>query len=490
MSSENQASTEGSLWKKKISRRKAIGAGAKVGVAAVAGIVIGGAAGYLGGSTAKAPAPASTETVTNTATQTVTQTVSGGGAAQTITQTQTVTSTAAAAGGLKLGTLKIGVPTFVSGPFAASGTQVQNATKMAINEIKASGILGSTNIEVTVADIGGVSADEVKTAFSQLNDVAKTHVNVTIWGTYGPGWDSTLNAGTPLITGDTPSGVSEFISAHPAIRLAETFGPVASGRQQNAHLNLIDQIRQAGQWKPRHATPTMYIVYSDFVWDTNWAGKLKEIATARGWNVVGFDLLPLGTTDWSTVISKAKVADPDAVFHCDLSPNDAAAFANQFTTSSPPKALLHNSAGFTSPLPLQVVDPKTLVGLTHFGSAGPIQGQRLAAFQTKYKQQFGIDANSDATHQYDSIYIAINAIRTAGSLDPAAIYNAIFGTVTPGLEGNWAFDPTTKLYYNYPEFTPDQIYQIQSHTSLVGEFWSIYPSTVANAQWQVPPWFG
>jgi urea transport system substrate-binding protein len=234
----------------------------------------------------------------------------------------------------------------------------------------------------------------------------------------------------------------------------------------------------------------MYIVYSDFVWDTNWAGKLKELATQTGWNVVGYDLLPLGTADWSTVISKIKVADPDAVFHCDLGANDAAAFSNQFTTSSPPKALLHNSAGFASPQPLQLVDPKTLIGVTHFGSTGPVGGSKLEAFKTKFKQTFGIDATSDATHQYDSIHIAINAIRTAGSVDPAAVYNAIFSTVTPGLEGNWAFDAKTKLYYNYPEFTPDQIFQIQEHDNVISEFWSVYPSTVATAKWQLPPWFG
>ena len=472
------------MWKRRINRRQAIGAATKIGVAAVGGLVVGGLAGYLGG-TNSAPAQPTTKTVTQTSTQTVTQSGSGGA-----TQTITITSTAAGSGGLNLGTIKLGVPTFVSGPFAASGTQVKNATKLAVDEIKASGILGNTDIQVTTADLGGVSADEVKTAFSQLNDVTKTHVNATIWGTYGPGWDSTLKVGTPLITGDTPSGVSEYITAHPEIRLAETFGPVASGRQQNAHLNLLNQVRQSGAWTPRHATPTMYIVYSDFVWDTNWAGKLKDLATQTGWNVVGYDLLPLGTADWSTVISKIKVADPDAVFHCDLGANDAAAFSNQFTTSSPPKALLHNSAGFASPQPLQLVDPKTLIGVTHFGSTGPVGGSKLEAFKTKFKQTFGIDATSDATHQYDSIHIAINAIRTAGSVDPAAVYNAIFSTVTPGLEGNWAFDAKTKLYYNYPEFTPDQIFQIQEHDNVISEFWSVYPATVATAQWQLPPWFG
>jgi len=68
---ENNVDITG-VFKKKITRRKAISAGAKIGVAVVATAVVAGAGGYLSGSIAKPAAPATTTTATETQTQTVT----------------------------------------------------------------------------------------------------------------------------------------------------------------------------------------------------------------------------------------------------------------------------------------------------------------------------------------------------------------------------------------------------------------------------------
>lgn len=91
---------------KKISRRQALSTGAKVGVAAIGGLIIGGLAGYF--AKPAAPAATVTKTVTSTAagaattvtapasTVTKTVTVPGTGATATVTETVTVTSTATA----------------------------------------------------------------------------------------------------------------------------------------------------------------------------------------------------------------------------------------------------------------------------------------------------------------------------------------------------------------------------------------------------------
>src|SRR3989442_11000816 len=51
MSSESQLTDEEiPLWKRRMSRRKALSTAGKVGVAAVGGLVVGGAAGYFGGT--------------------------------------------------------------------------------------------------------------------------------------------------------------------------------------------------------------------------------------------------------------------------------------------------------------------------------------------------------------------------------------------------------------------------------------------------------
>ena len=74
----------------KISRRKALSTGAKIGLAAIGGVVVGAIGGYLGGSMT-VPTRTTTITQTQRVTETVTSTV---GATTTVTQTVTKTETA------------------------------------------------------------------------------------------------------------------------------------------------------------------------------------------------------------------------------------------------------------------------------------------------------------------------------------------------------------------------------------------------------------
>jgi multiple sugar transport system substrate-binding protein len=78
------------IMNQRISRRKALSTGAKIGLAAIGGVVVGAIGGYLGGTMA---APTSTATVTQRATETVTSTVGAATVTQTLTKTETVTKT-------------------------------------------------------------------------------------------------------------------------------------------------------------------------------------------------------------------------------------------------------------------------------------------------------------------------------------------------------------------------------------------------------------
>jgi branched-chain amino acid transport system substrate-binding protein len=405
--------------------------------------------------------------------------------------TQTVTSTVTQPSKVSE-PVRIGVPTFLSGPFVSSGEHVVNASKMAIDDVKAAGWLGR-EIELYPADTGAVTPDEVKRAFERLIDVNKTHFNVATWGTYGPGWDVTLKSGIPLITGDTALGVTDAVAAHPETRLLLTWEPLGSGRQHECALNCIEWLIEQGLWKPRNDPRTIYVVYSDFVWDADWAKVLRPMAEGRGWKIVGYDLVPMGTLDWTAVISKIRASDPDVVFHCDLSPADAGTFASTFS-GRPSKSLLINTSGFLAPESLQVTDPKTLVGVIHNFGATPLHILgRLPIYldwKKRYTERFGIEPNLDASHIYDSIIFALKAVRTAGTTEPAALYDAFFETIYYGLEGRWAFERETKMVFNYPKLIADSALQIQEIEGEVSALPVIYPPEVAWVKFQLPTWFG
>jgi branched-chain amino acid transport system substrate-binding protein len=390
--------------------------------------------------------------------------------------------------GPSLEPVRLGLAAFLSGPFVTDGQQSVNAAKMAVEEVSgASWFMGGRKVELFTADLAAATPDSVKTAFEQLINVNKVHINVAYWGSYGPGWDLTLQSGIPLITGDTPLGVTDSIAKNPQIRLVDTYSPIGTRRYQKAFLDFFDWLRQSGQWSPRHNPPTMYIVYSDFVWDTNWAEVMKPDAEKRGWSVVGYDLVPSGTPDFSTELAKIRSADPDVIMFANLFPADAGIFVSQFT-ANPTKSLLCNSFGFAPPESVKVANPNSLVGTVWGSGTLFIRGPKWDAFRAKYIQKFNIEPNIAASHVYDSVYIALHAVNVAGSTDPALIYDSIFNIAYRGLEGTWVFDPDTKIELDYPKLAPNQILQIQKVGNSVDQYISVFPTEVAVTQFQLPSW--
>ncbi|MEM4289279.1 MAG: ABC transporter substrate-binding protein [Nitrososphaerota archaeon] len=466
--------------KNKISRREflALSKAAAVG-GVVGGLVVGGIAGYFAGLSAAGPGR----------TQTVTQTATVGGAAVTTTATQVLTQTITHTirGGEFPETIRIGLGAFLSGPFVSEGEHILNGAKLAIKEAKEWFLGGGRNIELVVGDLGSVTPDEVKRAF-ELFETSNTHINICYWGSYGPGWDSTLKTGIPLITGDTPMGVTDFIAAHPEIRLAITYSPVATGRYAKTFLNFLDWLKMEGKWQPRHNPPTMYIVHSDFTWDADWAKVMQPLAEKRGWKIVGYDLVPTNTLDWSPVLSKIRTTDPDVIMFCDLIPADAGTFTAQFT-ANPTKSLLCNTWGFAAPESVQVADPESLIGALWGSGTMPIEGPILDSFVNKYRNEFNKEPYISASHIYDSINIALKAIQSAGSTDPAKVYNAIFEIAHQGVEGRWVFDRNTKIHLDSPDTAPNQILQIQIRGGKIYQYNTIYPPEVAfRTKFELPPW--
>lgn len=381
--------------------------------------------------------------------------------------------------------IRVGAGVFLTGPFATEGEHMVNGTKMAAEEA-AEWFMGGRKVELHYADLGSVTPDEVKRAFDEFS-VHKTHFNITHWGSYGPGWDATLKTGIPLITGDTPLGVTDFIDAHPEIRMVDTYFPVGTKIYQNTFIDFLEWLQEEGLWKPRHTPPTMYIVHSDFVWEADYAKVLRSVAEPRGWNIVGVDMTPMGTVDFTPVLSKIRIADPDVIATTFLGPADVSTLVAQFT-ANPSKALVWNTCGYEVPESIEALpNPETQLGVVWW-AAGPtmIEGPRYDKFREKYLALYGKEPHYSSTHTYDAVNIGLKAIQFAGSTDPAKIYDAIFEIAHQGIEGRWVFDREKKMSYEY--LCPNQIRQIQVRDGKVTQYNPIYPPKTATRKFELPPW--
>lgn len=390
--------------------------------------------------------------------------------------------------GVVKGPIRIGVGTFLSGPFVSEGEHLVNVAKLAVKEVEEAGWFPGAELELYFADLGSVTPDEVKKAVEKLVYVNKTHFNVAYWGTYGPGWDITLKSGIPLYTGDSPVGVAKFVAEHPEARIVLNGGGIDSSRWGRTFAGVIEWLAKEGLWTPRHKPLTVYIVSSDFVWDTDMVKMTRPIFEEKGWSVVGYDMSPLGTLDWTAILSKIRAADPDVIWLSILAPADMGTFISQFT-ANPTKSLILGSWGGAYPEFLQVADPKSLLGALWGG--GPmfnIKDPLYITWRSKYRELYGKDPTFGATVVYDGINIMLKAIRYAGTTDPEKMYDAVFKIAHRGLLGLYVYDRETKLQYAYPEFVPHKVMQVQEKDGVIGQYWIVYPAKAANASFQLPWW--
>jgi branched-chain amino acid transport system substrate-binding protein len=68
-----------------------------------------------------------------------------------------------------------------------------------------------------------------------------------------------------------------------------------------------------------------------------------------------------------------------------------------------------------------------------------------AQFVAKYKAKFNADVQIYSPYSYDAVYVIIDAVRRAGSIDRAAVTAAVAAADYDGLTGRIAFDPKGDL---------------------------------------------
>jgi branched-chain amino acid transport system substrate-binding protein len=183
------------------------------------------------------------------------------------------------------------------------------------------------------------------------------------------------------------------------------------------------------------------------------AKYFKERYTELGGQILLEDTYTQGDTDFSAQITRLKALNPqpDFLYAAALQASDAGALAKQI-----------RDAGITLPLMGgDGYDGPELVGVggqaaenvyfTTHAMMDPVNGtDKVKAFIKAYNAEYGHDPESAfAALGYDAIYLMADAIKRAGSTDPAAIRDALANT--KGFEG-----VTGTITYNPPSRIPQK----------------------------------
>lgn len=357
--------------------------------------------------------------------------------------------------------LKIGFIVPLTGPIAPEGEAMQRGLQLGLERLNAAGGIGGKPVELVTQDNQSQPsmAATVAKKFIQQEKVDIIVGTVT--------FDETTavralaaRSGTPFVTLEAGSyaapGTPSLACGASVITLGETV------------FQMVDPTvpfmtkRFGGKWA---------FVGSDYQFPRDYIGYAKTKLEAAGGSVLAEEYAPLGTSDWSSIISKLKAANPEVILSSVVG-GDAIAFVKAAHSLG-----LLEKAKITGislqpefyPAMGSVVDGQFTVARY----TPEIASSSNAAFMQAYKQAHGEGPiPSIASSAYDCWAYIKAAVERAGSFEPAKILAGFDGAQATTILSDepMTISPTTRDV-DYPmymcEILPGGIWKIAENGGVI-----------------------
>jgi ABC-type branched-subunit amino acid transport system substrate-binding protein len=262
----------------------------------------------------------------------------------------------------------------LQGPLGLIGPASELCAQLAAEEInEAGGILGR-EVRLVTVDGGG----EPETIAAQVRSLVSRGFADAVIGAHT---SAVRRAIAPRVADRVPyvyTSLYEGGERNPGVfRTGET-----PGLQLLPGMRLLAQERHVRRW---------FVVGDDYVWPRKTAAMARGYARACGGEIVGERYVPLGTTDFTTVIDRLERSSVDGVLVL-LVGDDAVQFHRAFAA----RGLHHGSVRLTTLMDenmLLAAGPEATIGL--FAAAGyfeTLTTPERMDFAARYGRRFGLDA--------------------------------------------------------------------------------------------------
>jgi branched-chain amino acid transport system substrate-binding protein len=322
--------------------------------------------------------------------------------------------------------IRIGLTTVLSGPNYDRGQSEQYGAQLAVNKINASGGVLGRPLEVYYAD-NACKLDVGVAGTRRLID--EEHVSALIGALCTPVTHAIMpvvaEAKVPLVI--ATSAGQDFVDASGVGGNDYAFKTIPSE---------VDIARGLMRWlKSQNVKSVAIVAAADNFPQAN-AVAMAKAAQDAGIRVTGTETLDKATTDFAAVLEKLKAGAPDQLVTI-LGPYTAP-FLKAYEASGW-KVPLTGRIDFTQAL--GAVSPQfrqsdALAGMTSVGVFTPAQQiPAIQEFVTSYRAHYGLAPTQRAFFVYEATLLLADAIKRAGSDQPAAIEQALKTTTMPSLLG-------------------------------------------------------
>lgn len=283
--------------------------------------------------------------------------------------------------------IKVGVLFSLSGALAVTEKGMANAALLAIEEINASGGINGSNIKAIQEDY----ASEPSGAATKAKKLLQQDKVAAIVGGYT---SASRQAMLPIV--EQYKGVLVYPTFYEGEEYSKNI--IYTGQTPN------QQLQEFIPWLMNNVGKKVYFIGSDYVYPVETNKQVKELLKTSGGEVVGEQYVPLGQSEFSSVINKIKEAKPDVIFS-DLVGDSVAAFYKQYKSYGLDPAVMPIASPVTAES--EVVSMGIDVAIGHISSAAYFQSVDTPAnkkFVEAYQAKYG--KNEPVTQVIEAAYVS------------------------------------------------------------------------------------
>ncbi|MEP9379267.1 branched-chain amino acid ABC transporter substrate-binding protein [Aquabacter sp. CN5-332] len=318
-------------------------------------------------------------------------------------------------------TVKIGFIGPLSGGNAQQGIAARNGFQLAVDQANAAGL--PFKIEPVILDDAANPQTGVSAALKLTND-PKVVAATGHW-----------NSGVALATIPVFSRANVPFVIWGAIspKITEKNNPMVS----RVVTTLVNTNAPLAKWAVTGIGKRIAIVSDTSDYGAANLENFRKFFEADGGTIVAAESAPVGTTDFRALLTKIKGTNPDAIYFGGVVA-EAGLVRQQMVQLGMNQPMI-GVDGFYDAGFLKIAD--TAANGTIVGIAKEVGNPKLDAMTAAYqKANFADPIGSYTKNAYDATNIIIDALKTAGTKDKAAIAKAIRAIEYDGAMGHTSFD--------------------------------------------------
>jgi len=218
------------------------------------------------------------------------------------------------------------------------------------------------------------------------------------------------------------------------------------------------------------------------------AGIVEKLAKKSGWDIVGKDKHPIGTTDYSSALTDCKKSGAQVMFMWAYSP-ETSILLKQWADMEVPALPIGFIGAAEDPGFWKATNGKceyTVVTLSETGNVPSEATPRSMDFYNNFTKRWGVHPRSTGcVSAYEALYVLKDAVERAGSLEHEAQIQALETTNLPAVRGTVRFDQNHQVIYGYnpAKSVLGCWVQWQNGTRV-----QVFPDVAATGEIKMPPW--